>query len=72
MQQVDLNPETRTLTWTEGTIKFPCGVKVEVTAEKIKWIMKMFKHESNGEEIIRVGKTTVPKNVAFHIKSHLT
>ena len=72
MQQVDLNQETRSLTWTDGILKFPCGVKVDISEEKIKWILKMFKHESNGDELIRIGKTTIPKNVAFHVKSHLT
>jgi hypothetical protein len=67
-----MNPETRTLVWRAGELKFPCGVRVKVTAEKIQWVFKVFKYEGAGREIVEKGQTTIPKSVAFHIKSHLT
>ena len=67
-----MNPETRTLNYREGVLKFPCGVKVEIAPEKLKWIFKMFKYEKNGIDLVDKGQTTIPKSVAFHIKSHLT
>lgn len=67
-----MNPETRTLRWSKGILKFPCGVTVEITDEKIKWLFEMFKYKANGIEIVEKGKTTIPKSTAFHIKGHLT
>jgi len=67
-----LNPESRTLVWRLGTLKFPCGVRVEISEEKIKWVFEIFKYKANGVQIVEQGSTTIPKAVAFQIKSYLT
>ncbi len=72
MQQKVLNPESRTLVWRMGTLKFPCGVRVDVAEDKIKWVFEVFKHKAAGIEIVEKGQTTIPKGVAFQIKSYLT
>jgi len=67
-----MNSNERTLRWENGILTFPCGVKVKISADKIKWLMEMFKHKNNGDELIKIGQTTIPKNVAGHLRSHLT
>ena len=67
-----MNPETRTLVWRDGVLKFPCGVRINVDEKKIKWIFEVFKYKSSGIEIVNKGQTTIPKSAAYHIKNYLT
>ena len=69
-----MNDEIRMLKWQDGILKFPCGVKVDISEEKIKKLFTMFKvDESLINQLITTGQgTPIPKGKAFQIKSHLT
>lgn len=69
-----MNDEVRLLKWNDGVLKFPCGVKVDISEEKIKKLFTMFKvDESLINQLITTGQgTPIPKGKAFQIKSHLT
>ena len=64
--------DLRTFRWCDNVLKFPCGIKINITAEKINKIFGMFKIPKNGEELVSTGQTTMPKGVAFQIKGYLT
>ena len=69
-----MNDEIRMLKWQDGILKFPCGVKVEISEDKIRKLFTMFKvDESLINQLITTGQgTPIPKGKAFQIKSHLT
>ena len=69
-----MNDEVRLLKWNDSVLKFPCGVKVDISEEKIKKLFTMFKvDESLINQLITTGQgTPIPKGKAFQIKSHLT
>lgn len=69
-----MDDSVRMLRWDKGILKFPCGVKVEISEEKIRRLFTMFKvDESLINQLITTGQgTPIPKGKAFQIKSHLT
>ena len=69
-----MNDEIRMLKWQDGILKFPCGVKVEISEDKIRKLFTMFKvDESLINQLITTGQgIPIPKGKAFQIKSHLT
>lgn len=64
--------DIRILKWHDGILKFPCGVKVEITAEKLAKVFTMFKLEDEIKNIIEKGEATLKKGRAFQIKAYLT
>lgn len=71
MEYVPLK-DIRTLKWSEGVLKFPCGVTVSITAEKLTKLFGMFKVPTQAESLIKTGKADLVKGTAFQIKDHLT
>lgn len=67
-----MDDTVRKLRYEGGLIKFPCGVKIEVSEEKLKWIFDLFKLQKEFEKIISTQAVTIPKPKAFQIKSYLT
>lgn len=67
-----MDDTVRTLRWSEGVFKFPCGVKVNLSESQLKKLLTMFKLEDQIENMINNGQMTIPKGKAFQIKCHLT
>lgn len=68
-----MNDEVRMLRWDDGILKFPCGVKVEISEEKIRRLFSLFKLEKEIDKMIKGSDAVaIPKGKAFQIKSHLT
>lgn len=68
-----MNDQVRLLKWNDGILKFPCGVTVEISEEKIKKIFTLFKLENEINKMVETGGLVeIPKSKAFQIKSHLT
>lgn len=68
-----MNDQVRMLKWNDGILKFPCGVTVEISEEKIKKLFIIFKLENEINQMIASGGLVeIPKSKAFQIKSHLT
>ena len=55
----------------KGIFTFPCGVKIEVTEEKLKWIYTLFKLTSEFEKLMKFGEGIIPQNAARQIKMYL-
>jgi|688.fasta_scaffold998454_1 hypothetical protein len=62
----------RTLKWSDGILKFPCGVTVELDEKQLKKLLTAFKLESEIDNMINNGSMTIAKGRAFQIKHHLT
>ncbi len=68
-----MNDQMRLLKWSNGILKFPCGVTVEISEEKIRRLFTLFKLESEINKMIESSALVeIPKSKAFQIKSHLT
>jgi hypothetical protein len=67
-----MDDSVRTLRWSDGVFKFPCGVKADLTEEKMIKLLKMFKLDEQIDNMIKIGSMTIPKGKAFQIKCHLT
>lgn len=67
-----MDDTVRTLRWSEGVFKFPCGVKVNLSEGQLTKLLTMFKLEDQIENMINNGQMTIPKGKAFQIKCHLT
>lgn len=67
-----MDDSIRTLRWNDGIFKFPCGVTAEVSEPQLVKLLTMFKLTDKIDEMKNDGKMTIPKAVAFQIKSHLT
>lgn len=70
--EATMDKNQRTLKWCDDVLKFPCGIKVNITAEKLRKIFGMFKVPEKAEEMITTGQSTLQKGRAFQIKDHLT
>lgn len=63
----------RILTWNDGILKFPCGVKVEIEEEKLRKIFTMFKLEQKDiDGLFSNGSITIQKGKAFQLRNHIT
>lgn len=67
-----MDDSVRTLRWVDGIFKFPCGIKVEISEEKLIKLLTAFKLENEIDNMINNGSMTIPKGKAFQIKSHIT
>lgn len=68
-----MNDEIRMLKWQDGILKFPCGVKVEISEDKIRKLFTQFKLEKEIDLMVSSNNAVaIPKGKAFQIKSHLT
>lgn len=67
-----MDDSVRTLKWSNGIFKFPCGIEVKLTEKKLIWILNTFKLEEEMDNIFNTGQMTIPKEKAFQIRSYLT
>jgi hypothetical protein len=67
-----MDDTVRTLKWSEGIFKFPCGVRVELDQNQLTKLLTMFRLEDQLSNMINQGAMTIPKGKAFQIKCHLT
>jgi hypothetical protein len=63
----------RILKWSAGILKFPCGVTVEISEEKMRKLLTMFKLENGDiDNLFTSGEITMAKGKAFQIRHHVT
>lgn len=55
----------------KNVFTFPCGIKVDITEEKLKWIFALFKLTKEYETLARLGAVQIPIGSARQIKSYL-
>ena len=67
-----MDDTVRTLKWSDGVFKFPCGVKVNLSESQLTKLLTMFKLEDQIQNMFNNGQMTIPKGKAFQIKCHLT
>jgi hypothetical protein len=69
-----MDDSIRRLRWDNGVLKFPCGVKVEISEEKVRRLFSLFKVDAKLiDHMIKSNESIpIPKGTAFQIKSHLT
>lgn len=67
-----MDDSVRTLRWSNGIFKFPCGIKVELSESQLVKLLTMFRLENEIDSMIKNGSMTISKGRAFQIKSHLT
>ena len=63
--------DTRDLRYENGKMKFPCGLQIEITEEKVKWIYDIMKLSKEFETMMKVGVATIPKSKAANIKEFI-
>lgn len=66
-----MDENSRTIRWIDGHLKFPCGVKVELTEKKLKWVLTTFKLTNELEELLSDGKMTISRSTTFQLRSYL-
>ncbi len=67
-----MDDSVRTLRWSDGIFKFPCGVKVELNEEQLKKLLTSFRLEGEINNMLTTGSMTISKGRAYQIKCHLT
>jgi len=50
---------------------FPCGVKINISEEKLKWVFALFKLTKEYETLIKLSVVDIPLGSARQIKSYL-
>jgi len=55
----------------KGIYTFPCGVKISITAEKLKWVYELFKISKEYDTLIKLSVVDIPIGSARQIKSYL-
>ena len=63
--------EERKLIFNNGLLKFPCGLEIEITLEKLKWVLTTFKITDKIVELETYGIITLEKPKAMMIKEYL-
>jgi len=63
--------ETRDLRYENGKMKFPCGLQIEISENKVKWIYGIMKLTKEFETMMKFGVATIPKSKAANIKEYL-
>ena len=63
--------DTRDIRYENGTIKFPCGVQIQIPKEKVQWIYNLMKLSNEFEKMMTFGVATIPYAKATQIKNHL-
>ena len=63
--------ETRDLRYENGKLMFPCGVKIEISEEKVKWLYDIMKLSREFETMMKVGVASIPESKAANIKDYL-
>ena len=62
---------SRDIRYENGIIKFPCGVQIEISLDKVKWIYDLMKLSSEFEKMKTTGVSTIPKEKSLQIKNYL-
>ncbi len=65
--------ETKNLRYDKqkNIFTFPCGVKIDITEDKLKWIFTLFKLTAEFETLVRMGAVEIPIGSARQIKNYL-
>ena len=50
---------------------FPCGLKIDIAVDKLDWIFKLFKLESEFKKLSTVGYAEIPVGSARQLKNYL-
>jgi len=60
------------LEYKKGELIFPCGIRVEIEEDKLRWIYSLFKLDKEFEYMLKYTFAEIPKSKASQIKQHLT
>lgn len=50
---------------------FPCGIKIDITLDKLEWVFELFKLKTEFQTISKLGVVEIPIGSARQIKNYL-